>query len=64
MEMCVLYMCTIVYCENVILCKVCILLFMHIVNVSYIVACTAMAHVPKNFPISTLVYMVCDNKDI
>ncbi len=59
MEMCVLYV-----LQMCILCKVCILLFMYIVNDSYLVACTAMAQsfVPKNFTISTLVYMMCDNK--
>ncbi len=33
---------------------------------SYLVACTALAQslVPKNFTISTLVYMTCDNKAI
>ncbi len=52
-----------VYC---ILYKVCILLFMYIVHFSYLVAFTAMAQslVPKNFTISTLVYMMCDNKEI
>ncbi len=56
-------LCTIVYCllyigQMCILCKVCIF--------SYLVACTAMAQslVPKNFTISTLVYMMCDNIDI
>ncbi len=60
MEMCVLYIvynCLLfnVYCANV-----------YIVHFSYIVACTAMAQslVPKNFTISTLVYMMCDNKEI
>ncbi len=56
-------LCTIVYCllyigQMCILCKVYVF--------SYLVACTAMAQslVPKNFTISTLVYMMCDNKDI
>ncbi len=44
----------------------CILFVMYIVNVSYLVACTAMAQslVPKNFTIGTLVYTMCDNKEI
>ncbi len=55
MEMCELYIVQIMC----ILCKV------YIEHFSYIVACTAMAQnlVPKNFTISTLVYM-CDNKEI
>ncbi len=61
MEMCVLYIvynCLLFIGQMCILCKVCIF--------SYLVACTAMAQslVPKNFTISTLVYMMCDNKDI
>ncbi len=64
-------LCKIVYCllyivQMCILCKVCILLFMYIVNFSYPVTCNAMAQslVPKNFTISILVYMMCDNKEI
>ncbi len=59
---------SIVYC---ILCKCvycvkCVLLFMYIVHFSYLVTCTAMAQslVPKNFTIGTLVYTMCDNKEI
>ncbi len=61
-------LCTIVYCllyivQMCILCKMCILLY--IIVYVYLVACTAMAQslVPKNFTISTLVYMICDNKE-
>ncbi len=58
-------LCITVYCLLYIvqMCKVCVLLFMYIVNVSYIVTCTAMAQslVPKNFTISTLVYIMYDN---
>ncbi len=59
--------------EMCILCKVCILLFMYIVifftiqfKKKNLVACTAMTQslVPKNFTIGTLVYMMCDNKEI
>ncbi len=44
----------------------CVYCCLYIVNVSYLIACTAMAQslVPKNFTISTLVYMICDNKEI
>ncbi len=56
----------IVYCANVYIVQMCIFLFMYIVNFSYIVACTFLAQslVPKNFTIRTLVYMLCDNKEI
>ncbi len=64
-------LCTIVHCllyivQMCILCKVCILLFMYIVYFSYLVACTAISQslVPKNFTISTVMYMICDNKYI
>ncbi len=61
MEMCVLYIvynCLLFVVQMCICCKVCIFLFMYIVNFSYLVACTAMAQsrVPKNFTISTRVY--------
>ncbi len=51
----------IVYCVK---CVHCILLFMYIVHFSYNVAFTAKCLVPKNFTTSTLVYMMCDNKEI
>ncbi len=64
-------LCKIVYCllyivQMCIWCKVCILLFMYIVHFSYPVTCNAMVQslVPKNFTISILVYMMCDNKEI
>ncbi len=64
MDMCELYivyncLLCIVYCVNVYI-VVCILYIFHIV------ACTAMAqsYVSKNFTISTLVYMMCDNKEM
>ncbi len=47
------------------LCK-CVYCCLYIVHFSYLVACTVMAQslVPKKFTISTLVYMMCDNKEI
>ncbi len=66
--MCTVYcvQCLLFIVQMCIFCKVCILLFMHIVNVSYLVTCTAMAQslVPNNFTIIKLVYMMCDNKEI
>ncbi len=59
---------SIVYCLlcKCVYCVKCVHCCLYIVNVSYLVACTAMAQsfVPKNFTISTLVYMMCDNKEI
>ncbi len=68
MEMCVLYIvynCLLYIVQKCILRKVCILLFMYIVNFSYLVSCSTMAQslLPKNFTIST-VYMMFDNKEI
>ncbi len=68
--MCIVYcvQLSIVYC---ILCKCvycvkCVYCCLYIVHFSYLDACTAMAQslVPKNFAISTLVYMIFDNKEI
>ncbi len=69
LEKCVLYIvynCLLYIVQMCILCKVCILLFMYIVHFSYLVTCPAMAQnlVPKNVAISTLVDMMCDNKEI
>ncbi len=61
-------LCTIIYC---ILCKCvycvkCVYCCLYIVHFSYLVACSAMTQslVPKNFTISTLVYMISDNNEI
>ncbi len=61
-------LCTIVHCllyivQMCILCKVCILLFMYIFHILLLVL-PYHSLVPKNFTISTLVYMMCDNKYI
>ncbi len=47
-------------------CVKCVYSCLYIVILSYLVACTAMAQslVPNHFTISTLVFMMCDDKEI